>query len=190
MPAWTVTVPLQVAVFPLQFPELADTDMSVYMPPSGLLQTGAFVQLRPLVTDVEPALLLQVTAGAVITVPSPPTNVADMSAQASVYVIGTELELGAIEELLGGALELLLCTELDEGTTAAELELGATDELLCTELDEGTTAAELELVEATDELLVFELDEGNTTGLLELGATDELLGLTVFIAPSVFLLSP
>jgi hypothetical protein len=157
---------LQVAVFPLQFPELADTDMSVYIPPSGLLQTGAFVQLRPLVTDVEPALPVQVTAGAVIALPSS-ANVA-MLAQASVYVIGTELELGATEELLGSALELLFCTELDEGTTAAELELW----------------------EATDELLVFELDEGNTTGLLELGATDELLGLTVFIAPSVFLLSP
>jgi hypothetical protein len=60
-----------------------------------------------------------------------------------------ELELGtATEELLSGALELLLCLELDEdnAATTEELELGtATEELLlCLVLDKGTLS-ELEL---------------------------------------------
>jgi hypothetical protein len=73
-----------------------------------------------------------------------------------------ELELSiATEELLGGALELLLCLELDEDNAAtieelelvAELELGKTAEellngslelLLCLALDKGTLS-ELEL---------------------------------------------
>ena len=167
-------MPLQLAVFPLQFPVLAATDMPVYMPPSGLLQFGAFVQLRPLVTTVAPTGPAQETAGAVIAVPSP-TNVEGMLAQVSVYVramlelLGNELELllelGATDELLG--------FELDDNT-AAELELGATDELLGFELDDNT-AAELELC-ATDELLCGMLELlGSAFELLELCATDELL---------------
>jgi len=125
---------------PLQFPELAATDIPVYTPPSGLLQFGAFVQLRPLVTTVAPAGPAQETAGAVIAVPSA-TNVL-MLAQVSVYVI-------AMLELLGGVLELLLGTVL---------ELCATDELLgVATLDEDTAALLLELC-TRDELLGTEFE--------------------------------
>jgi len=85
--ALTANVPLQLAVFPLQFPELAATDTSLYVPIVGLDQVGAPVQLRPLLTAVDvPLLLTQVTAGAVIAVPAVP--VVGTLAQLSVYVIG------------------------------------------------------------------------------------------------------
>jgi hypothetical protein len=66
----TVNVPLQVAVFPLQSPELADTDMLLCVPTTGLLQFGAPVQLRPLLSAVP----LQVTVGAVIVAPAIPVD--------------------------------------------------------------------------------------------------------------------
>jgi len=64
----TVNVPLQAADLPLQFPEFADTDMPLYVPISGLLQSGALVQLRPLLT----AMSLQATVGGLIAVPAMP----------------------------------------------------------------------------------------------------------------------
>jgi hypothetical protein len=104
----TVKVPPQVAVLPLQFPELADTDTLLYVPAAGLVQFNVVgVQVRPVATAVP----LQVTAGGVIAVPAVPD--AGTLAQASVYVItllllgATELLLGATELLLGAALELL-----------------------------------------------------------------------------------
>ena len=63
--ALTVNVPLHLADLPLQFPELADTNMPLYVPIAGLLQSGAFVQLRPPLTAVP----LQATVGGVIVVP-------------------------------------------------------------------------------------------------------------------------
>ena len=80
--AVTVNVPPQVAVFPLQLPELASTDTLLYVPTAGLFQVGAPVQLRPLLTAVP----LQVTTGAVIAVPAVP--VVGTLAQVSVYVTG------------------------------------------------------------------------------------------------------
>jgi hypothetical protein len=64
----TVNVPLQVADFPLHSPELADTDILLYVPAAGVVQFGAFFQLIPLLTAVP----LQVTIGAVIAVPAMP----------------------------------------------------------------------------------------------------------------------
>ena len=80
----TVNVPLQVAVLPLQFPELAATDTLLYVPAAGLLQVGAPVQVRPLVTAVP----LQVTAGEVIAVPAVPVEgtAAQVSTEATVNV--------------------------------------------------------------------------------------------------------
>ena len=163
-------MPLQLAVLPLQFPVLAATDMPVYMPPSGLLQFGAFVQLRPLVTDTEPTLLAQETAGAVIAVPSP-TNVL-MLAQVSVYVrvmlellLELLLELCATDELLGVAGVVTL----DEDTTTVLLELCARDEELLGNAFE-LLDRELELLLGTEfELLLgFELELLGTAAELEL----------------------
>jgi len=85
--AATVNVPLQVADFPLQFPELVDTDTPLYVPATGLFQLGAPVQLRLLLTGVVMLLLpLQVTVGAVIAVPAVPVE--GTLAQVSVYVTG------------------------------------------------------------------------------------------------------
>jgi len=82
--ALTVNVPPQVAVLPLQSPELADTDMPLYVPITGLFQFGAFVQLRPLPTAVP----LQVTVGGVIVVPTKPVEgtAAQVSTEATVNV--------------------------------------------------------------------------------------------------------
>jgi len=71
-------VPLQVAVFPLQFPELAAATavMLLYVPAKGLLQFGAPVQVirSALTTDDEPLLPLQVTVGLeVIAIPAVPS---------------------------------------------------------------------------------------------------------------------
>jgi hypothetical protein len=103
-------VPLQVALFPAQLPELVDTNMPMYVPAAGVDQFGAPVQLRPLLT----ATPLQVTAGGVIAVPAVP-DVGTL-AQVSVYVIWLEL-LGTpiIYELLLGT------TALDEETAAVLL---------------------------------------------------------------------
>jgi len=85
---FTINVPLQVEVLPLQLPELAATDMLVYVPPTRSLQFGALgtpVQVRSLVTDVDvPLLPVQVTAGDVIAVPAEP--IAGTLPQVSVYV--------------------------------------------------------------------------------------------------------
>ena len=109
----TVNVPLQVAVLLLQFPAVACTDMSLYVPFAGLLQVGAPIQVRPPLTVVP----LQVTVGGVISVLAIPVE--GTAAQASVYVmlelLNTELELETTDELLG--------VELDEDSIA-ELELG------------------------------------------------------------------
>jgi len=80
----TVNVPLQVADLPLQFPELADTDMPLYVPITGLFQFGAFVQLRPFLTDIP----LQVTIGGVIVAPTMPVE--GTAAQVSVYAAEPE----------------------------------------------------------------------------------------------------
>jgi len=101
-----------VAVLPLQFPELAYTDTSLYVPAAGLLQLGAPVQLRPLLTAVP----LQVTVGAAIAVPAVPE--VGTLAQANVYV------------MLGLLLELLLNVELELVATEEELLLDDELELL------------------------------------------------------------
>jgi len=90
-PELTVNVP-QLAVLPLQVPELADTD-TLYVPAVGLLQVGAFVQLIPLLT-VEP---LHCTVGGVIAVPAVPVE--GKPVQVSVL----EEEDGA-DELLAGTV--------------------------------------------------------------------------------------
>jgi hypothetical protein len=122
----TVKVPLQVAVLPAQLPELAEIDMLLYVPATGVDQFGAPVQARPLLT----ATPLQVTAGGVIAVPAVPDE--GTLAQARVYVITllllgtTELLLGTFELLLDCAtaeLELIGIYALDEETATAELEL-------------------------------------------------------------------
>jgi len=83
--AFTVIVPLQVAAAAvLQFPEVVDTFTLLYTPAVGLLQVGAPVQVKPVVTvDDELLLPLQVTVGAVIAVPA--VDVPDTLAQESVY---------------------------------------------------------------------------------------------------------
>jgi len=96
-----------VADLPLQFPELAVTDMLLYVPIAGLFQFGAFVQSRPLIT----AMSLQVTVGGLIVVPAMPIE--GTSVQVSVYVIILELLLDVTDELLG--------TREDELATADEL---------------------------------------------------------------------
>jgi len=114
----TINVPPQSAVFPLQFPELTATDTVLYVPSAGLFQVGAPVQLRPLLTDADvPLLLLQVTAGAVIALPTAPEI--GKLAQVSVYVI-LELLLDATDELLGFELD---DDEIAELEMTEELEL-------------------------------------------------------------------
>ena len=155
--AATVNVPLQVAVLPLQFPELADTDTSLYVPAAGLLQVGAPVQLRPLLTAVP----LQVTVGGVIGVPTVPDE--GTLAQASVYVM-LELLLGKELLELEELLELLLDEELlDE-------ELLELKELLEELLDE-------ELLELKELLLDEKLLDEERLELEELLLDKELLEL-------------
>ena len=135
-PEPTVNVPLQVAVFPLQFPELADTDTLLYVPATGLPQVGAPVQLRPLLTVVDVLLLpLQVTVGAVIAVPAMPE--VGTLAQASEYVM-LELLLGKELLELEELLELLLDEELLDEELLELKELLELEELLLDEklLDE------------------------------------------------------
>jgi hypothetical protein len=74
-----VNVPLQVADLPLQFPELADTDMPLYVPISGLSQSGALIQSKPLLISTP----LQATVGGVIVMPVIPVE--GTAAQVSVY---------------------------------------------------------------------------------------------------------
>jgi len=85
----TINVPLQVAVLPVQSPEFAATDMFEYVFATGVVQFGAFVQVRPLLTTV----LLHLTVGGVIAEPALPVE--GTASQASVYV--TELLLGTFE---------------------------------------------------------------------------------------------
>jgi hypothetical protein len=100
-----------VADLPLQFPELAVTDMLLYVPIAGLFQFGALVQSRPLIT----AMSLQVTVGGFIVVPTLPIE--GTSAQVSMYVIILELLLDVTDELLGVELAM----ELELETTKLEL---------------------------------------------------------------------
>jgi len=79
-----VNVPLQLAVLPLHSPEFADTDILPYVPATGLLQFGASIQVRPLLTVVP----LQVTVGAVIAMPTVPIEgtVAQVSTEPTINV--------------------------------------------------------------------------------------------------------
>lgn len=73
-----VNEPPQVAVLPLHSPELADTDILLCVPATGLFQFGAPVQLRTPLGTVVP---LQVTVGGIIVAPAIPVE--GTAAQAS-----------------------------------------------------------------------------------------------------------
>ena len=135
---FTVNVPLQFAVKPLDVPQVAVAFMALYVPDAGLLQFGAFAdQLMPVA--VSP--FLQVKTGGVIATPETP--LAGMEPQAS--VTGAELEELVVKEELDGTTELLLGTTLEELGGAEELD-GSTEPLLGTSESELGRSDELELM--------------------------------------------
>jgi len=119
---YTANVPLQIADLPPQFPELADTDTSVYIPASGAGQIGAPIHVRLVaVTDV-PLLPTQVTVGGVIVESATP--IAGTVPQLSVYVIELLLGRGIVLELeFKIVLELDFKTELELGSSAGHSSL-------------------------------------------------------------------
>jgi len=95
----------QEAVWPLQFPVLADAD-TLYVPATGVFQLpGGFVKVKPL----ESVASLHFTVGWVIATPAVP--VVEAKLQVSVYVTALEL-LAILLELL--AIRLLLLASLLE----------------------------------------------------------------------------